>query len=237
MGLGRAVASFRSKLHWRLHRMFVDQWHCSRPFTKSGARRLLLISSERRIARSQTHLFFRFRRQIEQTFGLQIRELSVQAFEQGAPRWNPAADTVVVQPWLDVTGQRLQQLLEMVHERCSPTRVVYLDSFAPTDLRLGQCVDPYVDFYVKKHVLRDRSLYGKPTKGDTNLMDYFGQRFGIDHEVVCHSVSEALLSKLLVGPSFATADFMLRAFESNCSPAPPQKDIDVHARIETVGTD
>ena len=230
------VLSFPN-IRWRLHRLLVDMGRWVPPFSRSASRRLLLITCEGRIAQSQVFPLFHFRRQLEASFGVQLREIGLDAFEAGAPGWRPEADIVIVQPWFDVSEERLQRLLEMVYERCRPARVVFFDSFAPTDLRLGHIVEPYIELYVKKHVLRDRSLYGRPTLGETNLMDHFGRRYGLDHAPVCYPVSQALLDKLVVGPSFATADFMLEAFESNRPLSSPRQDIDLHARIETQGTD
>ncbi len=61
-------------------------------------------------------------------------------------------------------------------------KIVYMDSFAPTDLRLAAMLDPYIDVYVKKHVFRDRARYLEPTKGDTNLVDYYGKLYGLNHK-------------------------------------------------------
>ncbi|MFT4540963.1 MAG: hypothetical protein ACI841_001721 [Planctomycetota bacterium] len=237
MAYGRLTNFSFPQLRWRLHRMLTDRGLWSVPFSKRAKRRMLLVTCEGSISQSQVYPLFYFKDELRDAFGIEVREVSLDAFEAGAPAWQPEADIVVVQPWFDVEANRLRQLLEMVHERCKPERVLFFDSFAPTDLRLGHIVEPYIDLYVKKHVLRDRSLYGRPTLGDTNLMDHYCRVYGFDYPTTCFPVSQELLQKLIVGPSFVTADFLSEAFDKNCSMARYPKRYDMHARIGRKGSD
>ena len=66
-------------------------------------------------------------------------------------------------------------------------RLVYLDWFAPPDLRYAVALDPHIDVCVKKHVRRDRTVYGQPTLGDTNLTDCCSRLFGPPLEAIVHS--------------------------------------------------
>ncbi len=88
---------------------------------------------------------------------------------------------------------------------------------------------------MKKHVLRDRSQYGQETFGDTNLMDYYGRKNGLDHAPMRFAIPEGFLDKLMVGPSFATADFILPTLDKAEVPA-GKRPIDLHARIAIGGT-
>ena len=75
---------------------------------------------------------------------------------------------MLVQPWFTLGGAGIDRLLDEVERRCRPQRIVFLDAHAPTDLRFAKRVNDRVAVYVKKHVLRDRMAYGRPTRGDTN---------------------------------------------------------------------
>ena len=127
------------------------------------------------------------------------------------------------------------RLLARVRETSPGARIVYLDWFAPTDLRYAELLGDHVDLYVKKHLLRDRSHYGVETFGDTTLMDYYGHKHGLDHEPVRFAIPDGFLEKLVVGPSFATADFILPTLDRAEVPK-GERPIDLHARIAVEGT-
>jgi hypothetical protein len=92
-------------------------------------------------------------------------------------------------------------------------------------------LDAHVDLYVKKHVFRDRARYGQTTRGDTNLVDYYSQLYGLEAAPVTFPVPAALLRKLAVGPSFFTAATMLPHFHTASHPRALPRRFDVHARL------
>lgn len=209
----------------RTHRLGLER----KP--RDGQRTALFITSSIEICRSQVHPFFFYRRQIEASHGYAFHQIDIERFQ--ARRDEVPADIVVVQPWFQLGADGISRLLEDVRRRCSPRRLVFLDSYAPTDLRFASVVDPYVDFYVKKHVLRDRTEYGRPVIGDTNLTDYYNKLYGLHEAETRFEVPPGFFEqKLLVGPSFATQDWMLEEFLQGELPS-GRRDIDLHARLAT----
>jgi hypothetical protein len=112
--------------------------------------------------------------------------------------------------------------------------VVYFDCSAPADLRLAEAIGNLADVYIKKHVFRDRSIYGTPTKGHTNLMEYYCSRYDIECQETLFPIPEGFLERLYVGPSFATADYLMPHFCSGRMQS-SRKKIDVHARLGRKG--
>lgn len=200
----------------------------------SSTRKLLLLTYDNTICRSQIYPFFYYASQIAERYDVTLHERPLEAFLADPPGREDAADIVVVQPWFDLGPEQIAQTVDAVRARCRPERLVYLDGYAPTDLRYASVVADKVDVYVKKHVFRDRSLYGKPTRGDTNLTDFYCRHFGIDRPEVLHEVPTGFLDKLVVGPSFLTADYLLGRFARGTLERSPRL-YDLHARLGRKG--
>lgn len=208
----------------------------SRPFSHSAARRLLILSIDERIPQSQVHPFHVHARQIAARYGIETREIPVDRYLALRSPGLDGADIVCFQTHFDITDEALQRLLDTIRSRNPNARLVYLDWFAPTDLRLAVRLDPHVSLYVKKHILADPSRYGKPTLGDTNLTDHYARRFGLELRETLFPVPEGFLDKLVLGPSFVTAEFLSPAFRRPRPPNPDRRPIDLHARIAVNGT-
>lgn len=208
-----------------------------RPFTTGAGRRLLLLSIDERIPQSQVHAFHAWSGALGQRYGAEVREVTVNRY-LGSPRNLPEnATTVCFQTDFDISAEQLDRLLMVIRQRNPGACLVYLDWFAPTDLRLARVLDPHVSHYVKKHVLADLSRYGQPTLGDTNLTDHYAARFALDLPRTEFPIPTGFLDKLVVGPSFVTADFMLDTFRGHAPLGRNNRPIDLHARIAVDGTD
>lgn len=225
-----AAASRRSALYLR-RRLFH-----ARPFADGTAKRLLILSVDERIPQSQIHPFLAHSGQIAARFDTQIREIPARRYLAGRHRGLDGAGTVCFQTRFDISPDDLARLLDTIRSRNPGARLVYLDWFAPTDLRLAERLDPHVALYVKKHMLADPSLYGRPTLGDTNLTDHFARRFGLDLPQTLFRVPQGFAGKLVLGPSFVTADFLSPFFHRSGPPASAPRPIDLHARIATGGS-
>ncbi len=104
------------------------------------------------------------------------------------------------------------------------------------DLRFGVAIGAQVDLYVKKHLLRDRGAYDRPTNGDTNLTDWYGAYF--DHVLppVHFELPPGFMDKVVVGPSFAAAPYMLPRFHAVAeAPLGGARRYDLHARLGGAG--
>ncbi|HTU61421.1 MAG TPA: glycosyltransferase, partial [Polyangiales bacterium] len=200
--------------------------------------KLLLITVDDPICSSQVFPFFYYQPELASQLGIQLREVSLKQFETSARLTGlDQADTVCFQTWFDRTPEQLSALVAKIREHNPHARVIYLDWFAPTDLRLAEVLHEQVDLYVKKHVFRDRAQYARTTYGDTNLMDFYGKLYDLPHENQHFFVPSDFYARLLVGPSFATADYMLPKFLYGAAPSPSAaRPIDLHARISYKGT-
>ena len=231
-----AVHRRYESVRWRAQRAKVDRF--SRTYLAAGSqpRRALFVTHAHSIASSQIYPHFYYRKAIARRYGVQIAEINLEAFEALPASEVPQMDIVCLQTWFDIDAARLQRLFDRTRELCRPTKVAYFDCFSPTDLRLAQTIGDMADVYIKKHVFRDRSAYGKATRGDTSLMDYYCPRYGIDCDEVLFPIPEGFLDRLHVGPSFATADYLMPYFLSGRMQS-TRKTIDVHARFGCKGTE
>lgn len=206
-----------------------------RPFAGDTAHRLLLLAVDHRIPQSQLYPFHHYAAAFRTRLDCEIREVVADDYAVSGTDFPRDATTVCFQTQFDVTDAALADLVARIRRHNPRARLVYLDWFAPTDLRLAARIAPLVDIYLTKHLLRDRGAYGRPTFGDTNLMDHYGRQFGLAHETRHFPLPEGFWDKLMLGPSFATADFMLPVFARGRLPEGP-RPVDLHARIETRGT-
>lgn len=205
-----------------------------RPFGAGAGARLLLVTQPERIPQSQIFPFHHYADDLRRLFGAELREVDLGAFLAGADA-PKGATTVAFQTPFDVSDDALDRLFARIATDHPGARVACLDWFAPIDLRNAARLDGRVDVYVKKHLLRDRSAYGKPTRGDTNLTDFFDRRYGIAEPERCFAIPPGFLDKLLLGPSFATAPQILPLLMGP-RPAAAPRPIDLHARFATGGT-
>ncbi len=206
-----------------------------RPFAGKSSRRLLLLSVDHRIPQSQIFPFHYYAPAFLTQHQTEIREVTTDQY--GSRDSHPkGATTVCFQTNFDISDADLDALLGRIHARNPGARLVYLDWFAPTDLRLAARIGPRVDAYLSKHILRDRAAYLHPTFGDTTLMDHYGRRFGLPHTTQHHSIPDGFMDKLHLGPSFATADFMLPVFHKGALPPSAPRPVDLHARLAVAGT-
>lgn len=230
MSFGRLRRALREAAYARQRRSAFR-----RPFDADAPHRLLLLAVDHRIPQSQLYPFHHYAAAFRARLACDIREVAAQEYATGTGDFPKDATTVCFQTHFDVTDADLGDLVTRIRQHNPKARLVYLDWFAPTDLRLAARVGPLVDIYLTKHLLRDRAAYDRPTFGDTNLMDHYGRRFGLSHEMQHFPLPEGFRDKLRLGPSFATADFMLPVFETGLRPDGP-RPIDLHARIATQGT-
>lgn len=199
----------------------------ARPFSGRHAGRLCIYHETDRISFAQIYPFLHYHRDIAAAHDVEIRCMPVARLLEGGPL--PAADMALVQVWFTVDGTALDRALERL--RAAVPRVSFVDAFAHNDLRLARHVAPHVDFYLKKSLFRDRSLYFRPFQGDTNLTEFYQHRYGLEGAVVDWQVPEGFPERLRLSPNFFTAPRLLRGFERATPPRTEGRAIDVHARL------
>jgi hypothetical protein len=224
----------RLRLFWRRRRAeTLRAAAMAGPFTGSGPR-LLLVTQPERIPQSQIFPFHHYAADLKRLYGAEVREADVWDVLKGVVPPATGASVVAFQTPFDIGDADLTRLVALLRAQNPGARIVALDWFAPTDLRNAARMDGLVDLYVKKHLLRDRGLYGRPTLGDTNLTDHYNRRFGIPEPEQCFAIPDGFLDKVILGPSFATAPMILPALLGRRPRG--ARPIDLHARFATGGT-
>ncbi|HMS96305.1 MAG TPA: glycosyltransferase [Tabrizicola sp.] len=208
------------------------QMASAQPFSAQSATRLLLVTQGERIPQSQIFAFHHFAADLKRLHGAEVREADLWDVLAGKATAAMEATVVAFQTPFDVSDEDLSSLFTRLRADHPGARIGCLDWFAPTDLRNAARMNGEVDFYVKKHVFRDRSRYGQPTVGDTNLTDYYNQRFGISEQRQRFQVPPDFLKKLVVGPSFLTSPLILPDLLGTM-PNTSNRAVDLHARFET----
>ena len=207
----------------------------SRPFTPTAPSRLLLVTQPERLPQSQIYPFHHYADDLRRLYGTDLREADLWDFVADRPVAARGATVVAFQTPYDVSDQDLDRLFARIHADHPGARVACLDWFAPPDLRNAARMNDRIHLYIKKHVLRDRACYGKPTLGDTNLSGYYSRRLQLDEPQRCFDIPPGFLDKLVIGPSFATAPTVLPTLLGK-PPAAAGRTFDLHARFELGGT-
>lgn len=202
--------------------------------SSESVRRVLFLVERDEISAAQVAPFSRHSWALRRD-GIEVRQLPLREFLRGSRRFRVPVDLVCVQTWYDLTPVQMTDLLQRVRGAWPDAAIAYFDWFAPTDLRYAATVDPYVSAYVKKQVLRDSSLYGKETIGDTVLTDFYARRFGLKMPTRRFLVPAGFERKLILGPGFEAAPLIEECLREPARFA--DKSIDLHARFATAGTD
>lgn len=207
----------------------------SKPFAADAPSRLLLVTQHERIAQSQIFPFHHYAADLRQHYGTDICEADLRDFLAGRPVAAKGATAVAFQTDYDVSDADLERLFARIQQDHPGARIACLDWFAPTDLRNAARMDQKIDVYFKKHVLRDRGYYGRPTLGDTNLTDHYARRLGLPEPETTFDIPPGFLQKIVIGPSFATAPTLLHGLLGKRPPT-GGRTCDLHARFELGGT-
>lgn len=224
----------RLRMKWdELRHEGSRQFYYQRPFSGDLPHRLLILGVDHRIPQSQIFPFHYYQNALRRA-GVEVREAPVESYGVASHRTS-GATAVAIQSHFNTDEAELDQLLSRVRQANPDARITYMDWFAPTDLRLAPLVGDRADIYLTKHLLRDREAYGRPTRGETTLMDHYGERFGLGHDEQAVAIPKHFWEKLRLGPSFVTARFMLPVFDKKSFPEGP-RPIDLHARLAVEGT-
>lgn len=92
---------------------------------------------------------------------------------------NCTADVVMVMTGFTEDAAELTAMFQRLYERSRRPKLVYLDYFAQTSSPYFGIL-PYVDRYVKRQILRDRSRYHEVFRGGYVFTDWYTQQYGYD---------------------------------------------------------
>lgn len=208
-------------LFWKFHRYLVDQLDVTYPLFKNRAD-IVFVSENEPIATNQIWPFFYF---LSDSYSL---------IESPNRKYGDTfANVVCFQSWFDLNETEMKALAEDIKKRFPRAKLVYFDWFAPTDLRYAKILDPYVDLYVKKQLLKQRNNYNKEVLGDTNLSDYYLKKYGKSEKTTLFEVPANFFDKILVSPNFSYSSYILKLLYQESIP----KTIDLHARITYNGSE
>ena len=204
----------------------------SRPFSGQSFR-LLVVYEREVVAQSQVNPIFYYLGDIEQQLGIEVRAISSTQFLEGRDYSCSNADAVILQTSFRLSKTHCAQVEQAMSLTHPNAKLIYFDWFAPLDLRALSFFSDVVDVYVKKQVFADLAEYEKSFAGDTNLTDYYSEKYDLGLPRVLWRLPSNFHEKLVLGPGFFTDLHMLPKFDR---PLPShRKVIDIHARFETKG--
>jgi hypothetical protein len=222
--------------------LIVDARHFYAKSVKRWSRgnetiKTLFITEDNRISKSQIFPFYFYKKEFRQRWDVEFREVNFDLLEPNRSLVQ-LADIIFFQPWFIRGEERIVEVLLKIREVNSSAKVIFLDAYAPLDLRYAKDVESLINVYVKKQFFSDYSEYAKATYGDTNLVEYYNRLFNIpDLEKVQFNVPTEFINKLHLGPGFFTSRKMLPTFTLSDKPVFSEKTIDVHARLAVKGSD
>ena len=217
-------------------------WRISKKVSSMGNRianrsepSVLFIYYENSIAESQLYPFFENRLEIKTKHGLDFYMHPISRRKEliSEDTYNPRV--ILIQVHFHSTKQFIERLFLDLKKKWPSTRIILMDWYATSDLRLADSVNSSIDLYVKKTSFADFENYRRYYFGDTNLMDYFGKMYDCDHEEKRYIIPDGFKTKLINGPGFLTAPYLCSLFSYRAQPN-GHKPIDLNARFSTRGS-
>lgn len=204
------------------------------PFAPKADRRVLIYHHPNAICWANIYPFFHQAGALSAEYGTSIRALPIsRLLEPGRKR---QADLILIQPWFTEDPHRLGDAIAACRAQSPQARIVFIDSFAHTDLRFGRHVAPHIDLYLRKALFRDRQEFLLPRLGDTNLTEFYMRLYGIEEgEPVDWQVPPELLNRLGLIQNFLMAPGLSAGF-MGARPDFANRSIDLNLRIAMKGT-
>jgi Glycosyl transferases group 1 len=195
----------------------------------------LLISSDKAICQSQIFPFYFYKDKLLRDFGITFTEIDIDNYLTDKKHLSRKCDVVFFQPWYDRAHSDFLFAFKKIKRENTDAKLVFLDSYAPLDLRFAELVNPWVDIYVKKQILSDKAKYGTSTIGDTNLSDYYGKLYSLNLAVHTHNIPPGFIDKLVIGSGFDMSSRIAPFINKSSLPSPFNRNIDLHARLSSAG--
>jgi len=181
---------------------------------------------------SQSYPFYFYKEKIKESFNLNLNFFDIEKFPLSHIVEHKQVQFIYMQTWYDIPKTDINALFNNLNIKFPNAKIVYLDWFAPTDLRIASLIGEKVEKYVKKNLLGNFEQYKKATCGDTNLTDYYGNLFSINQETVHNTLPVNFHKKVILGANFLTSPFILNQLQSTISNAPQhKKTIDINSRL------
>src|SRR5690242_1193921 len=135
-----------SQSFWRFQRIVVDRLGYFQPFPKDDNKiRVVMLSVKEKIAYAQIFPFFLCSDFLFDRFEAVFRELPLDVFLSRKNPYKHAVDFVFFQTWFDLTDEQMNAVTRSIRQAWPNARLIYLDWFAPTDLRYAESLHDQVD--------------------------------------------------------------------------------------------
>ncbi|MEM1409528.1 MAG: glycosyltransferase [Pseudomonadota bacterium] len=207
-----------------------------RPFSPSDKRRCLIVYEPKRIAFAQIYPFLHYWRTLHERFGMAVRLVPVTDAALVEERAR-GADVVLFQVWFSKGEEETAQIAKTLRQAAPEATLAYIDCFAHSDIRWAGALAPYIDWYLKKSVLKDRTQHQAVFNGHNLQNAWYSEHFGLGDPPTDWRVPSSTLERLRLMPSFETSAKLMPLFTGKA--APPKLDgrtYDLQARF-SVGAD
>lgn len=214
----------------------------SRKYSRKDRRRILIFYNHVETAPAQIFPFYYYWNSLDRRFSAETRCVDISNITGHIGKYHPyhnlikAADIILIQPWFTIGNDKIKEILEGISAINSNASMSFLDSYAHSDIRLARAVNPYIKYYIKKSLFRDKQSYFRKFGGGTILDDYYDGLYEIDSEKLDWNVPGDIIPKLRLSPNFLTAARFVRMFRTGGAPKMDGKLFDVQARIGTKGS-
>jgi hypothetical protein len=203
----------------------------ARRFSGRTSKKALVVYEPNRISFSQVYPFMHYHHAFANAHDVEFRFVEKQRFLSCKnSEWRDATH-VFLQSWLTDELGELVSAYRLIRDSVPGALITYLDSFANSDIRLARHIEE-IDFYYKKSLFTPLDCHLAPTLGDTNLEEFYGERYGIGREIVDWKIPPSIIPKLRLAPGFLTDAGLMEWLISPVKSLDCQhRDIDIHARL------
>lgn len=213
----------------------VSAW-LKRPFSRKSSHRLLILYTSSAICRAQVAPFIQYGAEIEAAYQGEVRLVELERIEKvSSPLWRDATH-IVIQPWFTIAPDDLSELCGKIKTRAPDAALSFMDGFAPNDLRLARHLPEDLAFYLKKSLFADLGQYDRVWHGDTNLVEYYSDLYGLGADPVDFTPPPNFTDKLRLSPNFFTAPRLTRGFAAPAPPAQSGRKFDIQTRLGRKGS-
>lgn len=203
----------------------------ARSFLENDTKKVLVIFLPNRISYCQIYPFLFYRKQFESLYNLQFRFVSCEELQKGKEVSCKNADVIIFQTWFTISEKNMVKLITKLKVQNPGAKLHFIDSFAPTDLRLCGVLVNEVETYIKKSLLSDRNLYFRPFKGGTNLTHFYSNLYKLEQDEIDWHVPPEIFDKIRLSPTFFTGPDFLDILTKNRLPKLENRQFALHARL------
>ena len=115
------------------------------PFSRSSGPKVAVYYDPNRISISQAYPFLHYSDAFRRRFGAEVKLRNVAEVIADPSKILQGADIVLAQTWFRIGDDALKRLLASLRPSSMGGVLAFLDSFAPSDIRLAATVNDHID--------------------------------------------------------------------------------------------